>query len=74
LKKISSKVIKTVPFIERRIRKNPSINKYRRIGDILPGNIVENHAINSAIYRALSGKLRASNHNSPHGKFFDCYV
>jgi len=74
LKKISSRIIKTAPFVERRIRKNPSINKYRRIDDILPGNIVENHAINSAIYRASSGKLRASNHNSPRGKILDCYA
>ena len=73
-KRVSSRVIKTHPFVERRIRNNPLKNKYRRAGDIPPANIRDNLAINSATYKVSSGRAGASNNNSPTGQVLDCYA
>jgi hypothetical protein len=39
MKKVSSKVIKSAPFVDRRLRDDSSKNKYRRTDDIPPQNI-----------------------------------
>jgi hypothetical protein len=74
MKKVSSKILKTAPFVERRIRDDPFNDKGRRAVDIPPANVQEGQAINSATYKVASGKLRPSEGNSPGGLILDCYV
>ena len=73
-KRVSSRVIKTCPFVERRIRNNPLKNKYHRAGDIPPANIWDSLAINSATYEVSSGRAGASNNNNPTGQVLDYYA
>ena len=74
MKKVSSKILKTAPFVERRIQDDPSNDKCRRAVDTLFANVLESQAINSATYRVSSGRIRASEHNRPGGPILDCYV
>lgn len=71
MKMVSSKTIRTAPFVERRLRQDLSNNKYRRAEDITPANIEENYFINSATYKFSLGKLEATDHNNPVGKLLD---
>ncbi len=74
MKKVSSKVIKSGPFVDRRFRNDPSKNKCRRTDDIPPRNITESHDINSAIYKVTSGRLKAANRNGLGGRLLDFYA
>jgi len=74
MKKISSKVIKSAPFVERRVQDDSSKNKCRRADDIPPRNITESHDINSAIYKVTSGRLKAANRNGSGGRILDFYA
>ena len=74
MKKVSSKILKTAPFVERRIQDDPSNDKCRRAFDTPAANILESQAINSATYKVSSGRVRASERNKPGGLILDCYV
>jgi hypothetical protein len=74
MKKVSCKILKTSPFIERRTRNRPVHNKYRRAGDILPANILKSHAINASSYEACSGRVRPSRNESASGQMLDRYA
>jgi len=82
MKKVSSKVIKSAPFVDRRLRDDSSKNKYRRTNDIPPQNIsfdpaqdgTKSHAINSATYKVTSGKLKTSKRNCPRRRLLDFYA
>ena len=74
MKKVSSKILETAPFIERRIQDDPFDNRCRRAGDVPPANVLESQAINSSTYRVSSGRVRASENDSPGGRILDCYV
>ena len=61
VKRVSSKVIKTAPLIERRVcvSIDPGGN-WRRASDIPPVNVRDGRAINSSAYTVFSGRVRAS--------------
>lgn len=82
MKKVPSKVIKSGPFVERRLRNDSSKNKYRRSDDMSPQNIspdsaqdgTESQTINSATYKDTSGKPKTPNQNCPRGRLLDFYA
>jgi hypothetical protein len=74
MKKVPCKILKTAPFIERRVQDRPAHNKYRRDSDIPPANILDGEAINTASYQASSGRVRTSQNGTPKGRIIDQYA
>ena len=74
MKKVSSKILKTAPFVERRVQDDPSNDKCRRAFDTPPVNVLESRAINSTTYRVSSGRVRAFENDGPGGHILDCYI
>ena len=74
MKKVSCKILKTSPFIERRTRNHPVHNKYRRASDIPPANILKSHAINATSYEVSSGRIKPSRNENPSGQMLDRYA
>jgi hypothetical protein len=73
MKSVSCKVVKSVPFVERRFRNDPLKNKYRRTEDTQPKNTAEGHAIRYTTYKIVVVDCEASNKRSI-GRFIDYYV
>ena len=74
MKKVISKIVKSLPFVEHRLRNDLLKNKYRRFEDILPENIAESRAIKSATYEITSGNLKSSNNKGLSGRLLDSYA
>lgn len=74
MKKVPCKVLKTAPFIERRIQTRGGHNKYRRDTDIPPANVLDSEAINATRYQVSLGKVRASQNRSPRGRVIDHFA
>jgi hypothetical protein len=73
MKSVSCKVVKSVPFVERRFRNNPAKNKYRRAEDTQPKNIADGNAVRYTTYKIIVVDCKASNKGSI-GRFIDYYV
>ena len=73
MKSVSSKVVKSVPFVERRFRNDSSKNKYRRAEDLQPKNISEYYATKYTTYKINTVDLESCN-NRTIGRFIDCYA
>ena len=75
IRKVPSKVIRTSPFIERRIHiATRSNNKRRRVEDVPAANVRDRRFANSAIYKISSGKAPVFKSDVLAGQFFDCYA
>jgi hypothetical protein len=73
MKKVISRVVKSSPFIEQRLRNDLQKNKYRRAEDTQPQNFMENHVIRPITYKITTWDLEPFN-NTSSGRFFDYYV
>ncbi len=76
-KKVTSIVIRTLPFVERRNRSqsvNPSENKCRRLDDIGAANIEGGHLSNRSTYTNQIGRLKASIDNPSVGQMLNYWA
>lgn len=76
-RRVSSKVIKTDPFIERRRKSrntSKSNNRHRRVGDIPAANIRAGQAVNLATRSRPSATAKAFRDSHAKSRFFDCYA
>ena len=72
VKSVSSTVIETKAFIERRILLSSCANnRGRRFGDIDAENFWACQVSDSSIYEVHSGKAVVSMYNEPRGQAFD---
>ena len=77
VKKVTSKVVGTLPFVERRSRSraiNPSENKYRRLDDIGGVNTKSGYLPNWSTYTNQVGRLKASIENPSVGQMLNYWA
>ncbi len=76
-KKVTSIVIRTLPFVERRNMSrtvNPSGNKYRRLDDIGAANTKGGHLPNRSTYTNQVGRLKVSIDNPSVGQMLNYWA
>jgi hypothetical protein len=73
-KKVTSRVLKTDPFIERRFSDCPRNSHHRRLADQLPKNVRLSIEINRSTYQLSAQKIHASSTPRPAGSSLDCYL
>lgn len=80
MKKVSSRVIKTSPFFERRVREESLKIKFRRAEDNTQSNISdlsnksENQAINPGTYEFSPKRVKTAARNCSGVKILDFYA
>lgn len=74
MKRVSCRIVKTSPFVERRVRRERLKIKYRRAEDNTQSNFSENQIINPDTYKFSLKGLKTDARDYSRGKIIDCYA